>query len=288
MKFVTCRKDLVNPDRLGELAYFEVEGESETPKLTSFDSTFEKGQKVLLVVHGYNEPYAQVLEKMLQFENLYAGEFDSVVGFLWPGGDHFWEFFGALMGLGKVSKIFANLLTQMNLVLGMENLNLWVHSLGNAVVLKALNHIDSPSVASSKLINHLYSFAASIDAKSLDIGGEYYSCLNYVNRMMVCYAKEDWVTSRLYYVGDMFTGMDSGLGGYGPQDFVSFKQDRVLETHSNVIWVDGDCSNPGIEGGVRAHTFYYDSIHAFEFVAKMNQGISPGSYKLHCEVENIS
>ncbi|MDC3250067.1 alpha/beta hydrolase [bacterium] len=285
MKFVTCRKDLVNPDRLGELAYCEVKNNTD-PVLSDFDSTFCEGERVLLVVHGYNEPYAQILEKMLQFENLYSSEFDSVVGFLWPGGDHFWEFFGALMGLGKVSKLFADLLSQMNQTLGGENVNLWVHSLGNAVVLKALNLIDSPNVASSTLINHYYSFAASIDAKSLDVEGEYYPCLNYVNQMMVCYAKEDWVTSRLYYVGDMFTGMDSGLGGYGPQDFFSFKQGRVLETHSNVVWVDGDCSNPGIEGGVRAHTFYYDSIDAYEFVVKMKQGIDSGNYKLHCELKS--
>jgi len=250
MLIVSSRKTLLNSD---EIAIQETVHECKfdsgatTQKQTDFAEleTAIKGKRVLLLVHGYNNEFEDVGRSYEIIEDKCGKhlrtQYDAVVGYTWPGGDHGWEWHPAKRRAGSVAPRLARVLREH--FQATKSIDLMTHSLGTMVGLKAV------SLCPNRWVRTLILLAAAVDNESLEKGEEHYSATQLTEKTVVVHTKKDGVLRAGYTAAEW----DAALGLDGPED------PAAIARHSANVFV----ANGKHKVEAHGHYKYVDDVYKF-------------------------
>lgn len=211
MIFISSRRNFTDPDNFNDSGhkirnYGSSDAWSEMTMQELGQAVSHK--KVLLLVHGYNNVFEDVKENYSLIErktNIFAsGMFDVVLGYLWPGGDHAWEYKPAK---GRANVAGARFIDILRLFSNSGvSLTVETHSLGSRVALKA---VDISGIPVELLLT-----AAAIDNESLEDGEEFSRAAKKSSSTFVFHSMRDDVLNVPYRLSEG----DTALGFSGPEN----------------------------------------------------------------------
>ncbi|HEX7085729.1 MAG TPA: alpha/beta hydrolase [Vicinamibacterales bacterium] len=227
-----------------------------------------KAQRVLLLVHGYNNTEDDVNLAYARIErtvrSTFGKEYDVVTGYTWPGG--------AIGTSYPIARSRANtagprLATWIRKIAGAAKaLDIMCHSLGARVVLKALEK------GRSKPVRNLYLLAAAVDNEAIEKGEEFYDASKRCRKVVVMHSKHDRTLGIWFRIGDAILPwqwldmFDVALGHSGPEDPAD-----IVEHSPHVIVVNG--KNDRLD-----HGDYKDHPAVYGFIAKFLANKTPGQF----------
>jgi esterase/lipase superfamily enzyme len=184
------------------------------PKIKALDSKEIEGKKVLLLVHGYNNDFAEALSTY-QLINTHVSTFedskcyDLIIGYLWPGDDSALEYYDAKSRIPILAKRMRNHLTF--LCSSAAQVDVLAHSMGNLLVLEALN--DQFSL-NKKPVQNFYALAPAVDDESIEKNEKYYFSTQNCEKIFVFFSKKDDVLKWCYHLAEG----DRALGYMGAEN----------------------------------------------------------------------
>jgi len=256
MIVISTRKDFTDADHLCENRVIKEitlpvnVRDVEIPNKSLSDNEFINkltGEKILIIVHGYNNPFKKILKTYKKIIAELNNEYDHIIGFAWAGGNHINDYYRAkdkIDGVGDELKNIIDLLVNNSKIV-----DVMAHSLGNAVVFDAFKEENT-------IARNLFSFAAAVNNDSLNKDGLYNNVTNNVKDIFICYSKRDSVTGIIYKTANMdFT--HGTLGHELPLDLEYF-----VSEIDNVHFIN--CSNV-----ISKHGAYKNSSNIYSFVRDM-------------------
>lgn len=215
-----------------------------------------QGKTVLLLVHGYNneqpqvhDAYSSISKKVnMLIPNLY----DLVIGYSWPGGDQFLDWWSAKSRANHVALLFHSLLEEA--VRHTAALDIMSHSLGARVCLGALKKSSSQG-----LVRNYFCTAPAVDYESLEPGQEFYNSLSSCDQLFVLHSVRDGVLRLLYQKIEN----ETPLGVHGPED-----KDYISSKAHNVYV--GNCKNI-----IGKHGDYKDADKMYEYISACHSSRQP-------------
>lgn len=250
MYILSCRRDFTNADAFltdaGGRPYVAARYEGEARADYSAIVDHVRDQRVLFLVHGYNNTYDDLVGTYNTIMTRLHDVYSAVVGFAWPGGDSAHEWRAATDRTHLAAAMLARCLPELSHAAG--SMDIMAHSLGCRVVLSMFNHTSAAKVG------NLFLLAAAVDNESLEMGQPYYSATQLVaNRLFVFYTTGDGVLERAYPLAEL----DCALGHRGPES-----RSRVPRSVSVV-----NCSDV-----IHSHNGYKDSNELYQFVRSVASG----------------
>lgn len=265
MLMISIRKSLEDSDRFAsESTYFRLrfsQGDTFETESISLEAMINllRDKRVLLLIHGYNNNISKVAGAYKTIENgidKISHDYDEIVGFTWPGGDHALGYYSAK---GRSSPAARRLLNIFK-IFRFKSLDVMTHSMGARVVLRAL--CDDPLDSKVVIRNH-FSAAAAVEDESIEMNHRFYESTQLTNYNWIFYSKYDGVLRWWYDLADG----DSALGLHGPDDLYS------LEKHSkNVIAIN--CRHC-----VKEHGGYKDAPEFYSFISDVLTGGVAASHR---------
>ncbi len=219
MYIISSRKDFwndneisSNPDEIKEVVDFD--DVILEPRETSNYESLIADKKVLLLCHGYNnEPHDVIRAYKIvdEMQSKHIGYFDVVVGYTWPGGDDFLDYYAAKNRASAVSPRFTKLLKTT--IRNCSELGIMSHSTGCRISLIACERLK---VIAFKKCDKLWQFmmAAAVDNESVETGERYYDATLYNDNAYIFHSKNDDVLG----IGFTLAEWDSALGYSGPEN----------------------------------------------------------------------
>jgi len=212
-----------------------------------------KGKKILLLVHGFNNPegksipaYRLAHEQISTLKDANNDPlYDVVVGYLWPGYEHTFEYFLAkdnARHLAEKLKSHLEVLSDASTAL-----DIMAHSMGNYLVLQALNYPHMHD--SRKLVANFFSMAAAVEDKSIEKDQKFDHSIGHCQDVFVFYSKNDEVLKWAFRTAELV----SALGYCGAKD--------PKDLPGNVELID--CSS-----FIHAHGEYFTASPIYEFIHK--------------------
>ncbi|HID76762.1 MAG TPA: alpha/beta hydrolase [Planctomycetaceae bacterium] len=258
MFFVSSRRGLENEHLLGRTeTVWEVAivGGRETRRRRTTWAELKRelaGKRVLLLVHGYNNEFEDVVRAYHIVESKchehLADHYDVILGYTWPGGDAPWQWHLAKRRSSAASPRLAGVLQR--LAPRAEAIDLMTHSLGARVALKAADQLDRGT------LRILYLLAAAVDNESIERGATFYRATQNCQRVFVFHSRHDAVLKYAYAAAQW----DAALGLSGPEDPAD------IRAHSpNVVVVN--CKHK-----IRAHGQYKYSDAVYRLIASALAG----------------
>jgi len=203
------------------------------------------GNKILLLIHGYNNEEDDVVRAY----NIIEGNVDSllrrddgtplydlIVGYTWPGGDDGLDYFAAKRRASAVAPRVYRLLEALRR--NGATIDIMGHSIGCRVSLSALQgRLYLPD-----MIRNLYLTAAAVDNESIEKDEEYWSSVSACRNLFVFHSKNDDVLNVSYRVAEL----DEALGYSGPENPADIIQNaphvKVINC-KNVVFKHGGYKN---------------------------------------------
>jgi esterase/lipase superfamily enzyme len=255
MIIISCRKKFTSPRIFSR--YLQLRSTPDTGQLTPHAPlTFvdlralADGQRLCLLVHGYNTTLANVLDA---YAELWTGMeatgvagpdgYGLVLGFAWPGGRSAPEFPVARRSANRAATYLARLVDHLRPVA--SAIDIETHSLGARVALGALKQMRSV------VIDNLLLTAPAVDCTLLQPGREFHDAFATCNRCFVYHSRKDKILRKAYPIGDLADGIQPALGLNGPRS-----KKLTLEKSPNVFVVDCTACVPD-HGGYRRATPVY-------------------------------
>lgn len=213
------------------------------------------GQRVLLLVHGYNSSSldAAIAYKQMRARvgKILAGlepYYQHVIGYLWAGErrvDRFRQASETAVGMsGRMNRILRDLG-------GASVLDVCAHSLGSRIVLGGL-------AAGGARVRNLFCLAPAVEQDALDEGGDggaLRAAAASCDQLFVLHSAVDWVLD----VGNAWYADKLALGLHGPT-----QPDR---TAASVYVVDSESVVTGVGFGTR-HNQYRTVPQTFDLIAR--------------------
>ncbi len=205
MIIISTRKDFVNDDKANH-TYVIKEIETRVkrrdlniPQHDIEDDEFISkitGDKVLIVVHGYNNKFKEIIKTFNGIEDELSSSYDHIIGFAWSAGDRFVDYYTAKNKVEDAGDELREILDMLKD--SGKTVDVMAHSMGNAVVFDAFieNEIDST------VVRNFFSFAAAVDNDTLNKNNLYNVTLANFENIFICYSKKDSVTGVIYDTGE--------------------------------------------------------------------------------------
>lgn len=187
-----------------------------------------RGDRVCVLIHGYNVGNADKAYALIYNELMKRGWYQHVVGVWWPGSDLALAFWLASMRASKAGKVLAEESSGIYATIDIE-----AHSLGCKVALEALKN--------GAIVRNLILAAAAVDNESILEGEQYGDAVKRADSVVVCYSRSDGVLRGAYPLARL----DNALGLTGPRPLGP-------EVPSNVCSYD-------LTDRVRSHGAYKES-----------------------------
>ncbi|NOG47121.1 MAG: DUF726 domain-containing protein [Calditrichaeota bacterium] len=217
MLIISSRKNFDDPDNLSKKGHLfkkiDLTSDSEIKDFKNEEEFIDeiKKQRVLLIVHGYNNEQDEVYDAYSVIESKVnqhlQNEYDLVIGYSWPGGDKGLEWWSSKRRANSVARRFRRLIE--NISEKVETLDIMSHSLGARVVLKALKQSEK-----TKIIKNYFCLAAAVDNEVLEKGEEFVDSVSKIDALFVFHSKKDEVLATVYRLAEF----DNALGLHGPED----------------------------------------------------------------------
>lgn len=189
-----------------------------------------RDQHILVLVHGYRNPIKNVaaaykkIETELRDRGLVGpGNYDGVIGFLWPGFETRIGFFAAVPWANRAAAHFRQFMKVLNG--SAHTVDVQTHSLGARVALQAFS-FDHEVFADNLMLT-----APAVDDECLEPEKEFHAALRSCRRCLVYHSAKDPVLKIAYRIG----AIDKALGYKGPQ------HPKVIERDCPDVFVV-DCS----------------------------------------------
>ena len=178
-----------------------------TKKITTKDLlTHVRGKNILVVVHGFNMTYSWSLDQFRSSYENFKDQYDLVIGYLWPGGNQWWEYRNARrLTLEELPYRLLTLMSQFKSLA--KNVDFLAHSMGCRLTLETLD------LATSPLIRNLFLTAPAVSNISLQLDQRYYNATCNTKHTFVFHSKYDEVSS---YAFPIVEG-EKSLGLYRPK-----------------------------------------------------------------------
>jgi esterase/lipase superfamily enzyme len=253
---VSDSADLGNMDQISSSTQFFWDPDFETGAL---DKDALKDKHVLLVVHGYNNTFDWAI-KSINFVNSSIQSmtdsegkplYDLVIGYIWPGTDNFLEYEEAVSNADKLKKRVRAHLMDLHEVT--PHIDILAHSLGNRVMLEALNFETSSEMP---LIENFFAMAPAVNAKAVQKKGNLFQATLNCKNIYVLHSDNDDVLKFAY-------PLTSGEEALGIESKPHFKK-----LGSNIQFVD--CTNL-----VKGHGYYFQTGSIYKFIQKVDNLINP-------------
>lgn len=247
MILVSCRRNF--DSNMHFTHGVEIRNYPDLADLTSFTAMTDgelveavKGKHVLVLVHGFRNPFRNVapaygkVEKVLAANGMISDDgYGLVLGFLWPGFQTPVGFFAAVPYANRSGGHFRDFLESM--AGSARTIDVQAHSLGARVVLQAADFKDEV------WIDNLMMIAPAVDNECLEPKKEFNDALESCRRCVVYHSSKDRVLKIGYRIGQL----DRALGLSGPEN------PDVVEKECTQVFVV-DCS-----AVVTEHSGYRDS-----------------------------
>lgn len=262
------RASFWNADKISD--HTEIEWES-TQKNVTLTSREIKGKNVLLLVHGYNNNAKEALSTyrlinvhVSTFKDHHSKFYDYVIGYLWPGYDKTWDYFEAKHNVSKLAQRMRSHLEFLSA--SAEKVDVLAHSMGNRLMLEALDH---PSQQKKKLVQNYFALAPAVDNEALEKKEKYYLSTQNCEQVFVFYSKRDEVLKWSYSLAEG----DRALGLEGAEHPNRLPQNVQLINYTS--FVDG-------------HSQYFAFLPVYEFIKNQFAVHSPknGLEKTHLLMDN--
>ena len=218
MILISCRRDFDSNIRFADdLEIRDYPNLSSLESFTTLDAEqlleAVDGQHVLVLVHGFRNPFKNVapaygkLETELAANGMIgAAGYGLVLGFLWPGFQTPLGFFPAVPWANRSASYLRNLL--QSLAGSARTIDVQAHSLGARVTLQAAAFQDE------LWIDNLMMIAPAVDNECLEPKKEFHDALDSCRRCFVYHSGKDKVLKIGYRIG----GLDRALGLSGPEN----------------------------------------------------------------------
>lgn len=235
MLFISSRSDLFNENKIGPDEFFNLSirrgllvGQPESIGGLSDIQKQVSGKRVLLLVHGYNNEFDDVVRAYSLIEDhigrLMKDKYDLIIGYTWPGGDDRFDYFSAKTRTGALSPRFQETLRKLHSASTRPAaLDIMTHSMGARLALESLKLLTTRGV-----VRNLFLMASAVDNESIERGEEYFTANGRVRNSFVFHSKHDQVLSLAYRIAEF----DRALGLHGPEDPADVMQHS---THTLVI-----------------------------------------------------
>lgn len=211
-----------------------------------------KGKHILVLVHGFNNSFKDVLTEYLiiqsQYERFFGDAYDHIIGYVWPGGESEMDYFLAKQHAERAGHRFRKWLHQFSQA--ECTIDIMGHSMAALVGYHALK---TETVIS---IRNIFSFGAAISRERLSEEESLYKLIDKVSSLYIFHTRNDGI---LKYGFRLIEWRDA-LGYSGPGDR---KQIRQQFAKINVI----DCSDV-----IQDHTGYKKSKEVFQFISEVLEG----------------
>lgn len=213
---------------------------------------------VLLLVHGYNNEEDDVVRAYSIIEshiNTHVPrQYDSIIGYTWPGGDNSLDYFSAKRRASAVSRRVAWWLSGIKATV--SNVDIMTHSMGSHVALLSMQNMHRLR------IRNLFTMAAAVDNESIQKNEKFYSSTRSCNRVYVFHSKNDPVLSGPYRAAEL----DDALGLTGPEDPAD-----IITNSKNVKVVNSKTL-------IREHGAYKTCIPIYAYINKELSGTLSKQY----------
>jgi esterase/lipase superfamily enzyme len=217
MIVVSCRRDFDSNELFSDL---QIRRYPSLANLTGFETLSEAdlaatvaNRHVLVLVHGYRNPLRAVASAYRKLETellgralVGPGNYDEVLGFIWPGFQTVIGFFAAVPWANRAASYFRSLIALLNS--SAHTVDVQTHSLGARTALQAM------AFPSEIWIDNLMLTAPAVDNEILEPGEEFNQSLLSCRRCLVYHSANDPVLAIAYRIG----ALDKALGYKGPQD----------------------------------------------------------------------
>lgn len=164
-------------------------------------------KRALILVHGYNSDVRKSRRAFHEIQAEISGCYDRVIGFLWPGSNAVFGYWTAWLRARKAGEKLADLIRRLRSV-GVERIDLNGHSMGCAVILKALMEERAGVV----VLN-----GPAVDRDALAPGGEFFPALPNIWSCIIAWSRTDpalgiggvlarWRKEPMGAMGPLFSG----------------------------------------------------------------------------------
>lgn len=221
-----------------------------------------KDKKVLLVIHGYNNTFDWAIQSIKEVNSTInklesknnVCLYDLVIGYIWPGFDNFVDYGLAVENADHLKDRVRSHLIDLHEVT--SHIDILAHSLGNRVLLEALNFesLNFP------IVENFFAMAPAVDADAIDINHELYPASLNIKNLYVLHSSRDDVLKLAY-------PLTSGKEALGAET-----KPKLKKTPKNVQFVD--CSDL-----VAGHGYYFQTKSIYKFIEKISQGTNPDPLK---------
>ncbi len=209
-----------------------------------------KGKNVLLLVHGYNNDAKEALSTynlinthVSAFVDVQQSHFyDYIIGYLWPGYDDTWEYFEARSHVSKLANKMRSHLEFLSA--SAAKVDILAHSMGNRLVLEALNYRP---LQEKRLVHNYFALAPAVDDESLEENEIYYHSTDNCEKIFIFYSKRDEVLKWSYSLAEW----DRSLGYVGAEHPDRLPKNVQLINYTSLI--DG-------------HSKYFTVLPIYEFI----------------------
>ena len=220
MYIISSRRNFTDPDALGTTGHMFRDVDLTTDSTVQSFGNFPQftqniaGQRVLLLVHGYNNEQEEIYDAYSVIEDKIwthmSQAYDKVIGYSWPGGDVGLEWWASKRRANAVARRFRFLLRDM--LQSVQFIDVMSHSLGARIVLKALK--QSAGAVDGSIVRNYYCTAAAVDNEVLELGEEFHESVGKIQSMFVFHSRNDGVLAYAYRAAEF----DRALGLSGPED----------------------------------------------------------------------
>lgn len=251
-----------NADAIREVVLTNPDPAADTPVSASDLLTAISGQRVLMLVHGYNNTQDDVSLAYARIETAIAahvrGKYDAVIGYTWPGGSIHVSYPLARARANTAGPRLALWLS--TIAKRAAALDVMCHSLGARVVLRALN---SAPPRPARPLRNVYLLAAAVDNESIERGEEFYDAVRRSHEAVVMHSKHDRTLAVWFRLGDAILPwqwvdlFDRALGYSGPEDVADIidHSPHVKVVNGKALELDhGDYKDhPAVFGYIKDH-----------------------------------
>ena len=223
-------------------------------------------QKVLVLVHGYNNDRNAVLrsyDKIQHNEKRWIDHYGLVIGYTWPGGNDFLDYIAARDRVSESARQFSAL-TEL-LLKKCNKVDVMSHSLGGRISLLAYDRLaDSTDIPTDKTRQFL--LAPAVDNNAIEHGEEFFRATTRCHECFVFYSIQDGT------IGVGYSSQENGdiaLGCNGPKNRRNVNENTYLIDCQNVVHRHGD---------------YKNNVHIYTYIAKICREIPVPKYeKFHSD-----
>lgn len=269
MLFISSRKDLDNENEIGADQFWDIKivrelatDRDELPTGIAALKEAVAGKKVLIIVHGYNNEFDDIIRAYDLIEGHTAkqmkGKYDIVIGYTWPGGDSKFDYGAAKRRAGVLAPRFAENLRQLHSSKTRpKSIDIMTHSMGSRLALKALGTLNTKNV-----VRNLFLTAPAVDNECLEHGEEHFTANSKVGNTFVFHSKRDGTLRFAYAAAEW----DRALGLHGPEDPADIMKHSK---HTLVI----NCKHK-----IGGHGDYKTQEDIYKFLNKQVEGVSSNQF----------